>query len=79
MGKRIDLTGKRFGRLTVVSLGTPRRKGRLMWNCVCDCGKTRAIMSDSLLQGRTNSCGCIRIEKSVFNLKHQQRKEKAAA
>ena len=42
MGKRIDLTGKRFGRWTVVSESDLRDcNGNIMWNCKCDCGREK--------------------------------------
>lgn len=55
-----DLTGKRFGRLTVVRcVGT--RGGR--WLCKCDCGNVVEMWSAYLLSGSTKSCGCVNREK----------------
>lgn len=49
MGKRIDLTGKRFGRWTVVSESDLRDcNGNIMWNCKCDCGREKAVSGNSL-------------------------------
>lgn len=57
----IDLTGKRFGRLVVVSRA--ENKGQLSrWNCVCDCGNTTIVYSNNLRRGFTQSCGCYRHE-----------------
>lgn len=60
MGKLKDLTGKRFGRLTVLGLSkTENRKS--YWDCLCDCGNRTVVRSDSLnaKQGKnTVSCGC---------------------
>lgn len=48
-----DLTGKRFGRLTVKSyLGVSK------WLCECDCGRETAVFSTNLKHGHTTSCGC---------------------
>ncbi len=61
MSKIIDLTGKRFGRLTVVSETLVSPNGynvALRWKCVCDCGKTTITRGDSLKGGVTKSCGC---------------------
>ena len=61
MGKKIDLTGQRFGRLVVVREGEPRRYknvSRTRWECKCDCGRQRLVDSQSLRQGLTKSCGC---------------------
>lgn len=66
--KLIDLTGKRFGRLTVVE--RVERKVYLSgsadtrWLCRCDCG-TEKIVSSSRLRGGTLSCGCLQREKAL--------------
>jgi len=51
--------GQRFGRWTVVSLLPERYYGQMLWQCVCDCGTTRAVPSHSLVAGRSLSCGCL--------------------
>jgi hypothetical protein len=54
-----DLTGQRFGRLTVLEhVGTIRAR-RAGWRCRCDCGATVTVVSADLLAGRTRSCGCL--------------------
>lgn len=60
MPAKIDLLGKRFGRLEVIS-ESPSVNGRARWICKCSCGTQRPFASSSLLSG-TKSCGCIRIE-----------------
>lgn len=58
MSKTIDHTGKRYHRLTVVSLSTVKTSdGKPRWNCVCDCGVLTVVSSTNI--GRTKSCGCI--------------------
>ncbi len=52
-----DLTGQRFGLLTV--MGKDRPKGsRAMWRVHCLCGVERPVREDHLVAGRTKSCGC---------------------
>ena len=58
-----DLTGKQFGRLTVLSLAG-RRNGSTIWECNCSCGKIVEIPRDGLVGGRTNSCGCWQKERA---------------
>lgn len=59
--KLIDLTGKKFGRLTVQAQGP--RTYQTMWQCVCDCGKKNVRVSGpNLRNGHTLSCGCLRDE-----------------
>lgn len=60
MGKFIDLTGQKFGRLTVLSRAENSKCGRVMWNCICDCGNHAKVSSNRLKQGETKSCGCLR-------------------
>lgn len=62
MSKRIDLSGKRSGRLTVIGFSHTDSKGVVFWECKCDCGKTKAVRGWSLRAERTKSCGCINIE-----------------
>lgn len=59
-----DLTGVRFGRLTVKGLSSKRsNQGLLQWNCVCDCGTKRRISTGQLNSPRgSRSCGCLNRE-----------------
>ena len=76
----VDLTGRRFGKLTVVGpdYNNTNIVGRY-WMCVCDCQlgervpKQRSIREDKLLEGRTLSCGCNKLEqktRSCHNTNH---------
>lgn len=56
--ERIDLIGRKFGRLLVI--GRADRKGK--WECECDCGKRTIVYAPSLYSGSSKSCGCIRVE-----------------
>lgn len=78
MGKFIDLTGQKFGRLTVLkrddSVGT---KNGAYWICQCSCGNVKSIMSRSLRSGLTKSCGCfnkeiISKEKEIVDMKNNK-------
>jgi hypothetical protein len=60
------LTGLKFGRLTVVGVSEKRDGGKLMWDCLCDCGKPASVRGTHLTQGKTESCGCLRAEKFLF-------------
>lgn len=61
MGKFIDLTGQRFGRLVVVERGE-NKGNQPYWKCLCDCGNIKYISGASLKQGVTRSCGCLHKE-----------------
>ena len=57
-----DLTGSRFGRLTVI--GRAARRGYHL--CRCDCGTERSIYYNSLLKGLSKSCGCLRRKHGLW-------------
>jgi hypothetical protein len=59
MGKFIDLIGQKFGRLLVIGLSGKNRHGQYLWSCKCNCGNIKTIIGNSLLVGRTQSCGCL--------------------
>lgn len=63
MGKLIDLTGQRFGRLTVVGRAENAKDGHARWLCKCDCGNTTVVGGNDLKKGTSRSCGCLRIDK----------------
>lgn len=57
MGTFVDLTGKRFGRWTVVELSG--RRVQSLWRCRCDCGvESRSVLYGALVSGKSRSCGC---------------------
>lgn len=65
MGRKADLTGQRFGSLTVIEESPERKNGAVCWLCKCDCGKiTKPIRNDALKSGEIVSCGCFR-SKSI--------------
>lgn len=66
MKKIIDITGKVYGRLTVVE-PVKRDNVRAKWLCRCTCGNHSEVRRDHLLQGRIRSCGCLGSES---RLKH---------
>ena len=56
----IDLTGQRFGRLTVVEKMPYNDKfNRILWRCKCDCGNEKIVMGAYLRTGAVSSCGCL--------------------
>lgn len=60
----IDLTGQRFGRLTVVERSS-NNGNRVAWLCKCDCGQETVVNADKLRCGRTTSCGCYATERAA--------------
>lgn len=67
----IDLTGQRFGRLTVLRQARQASSsGNARWLCQCDCGNFTEVDSYNLRRGITKSCGCLRIENSRALTQH---------
>lgn len=62
LGKFIDLTGQRFGRLVVVALSGQDKHGGTKWLCKCDCGSETVVLGGNLRRNHTTSCGCVHKE-----------------
>lgn len=60
----LDLSGKNFGRLTVMCRAESSPNGKARWVCKCECGTEKVIFSSALVGGITLSCGCLRNENS---------------
>ena len=69
MGKVIDLTGKRFGKLTVIEKHSQDKWGGWNWLCRCDCGNETVVSGGHLRGMKTKSCGCSRKESKNFSHK----------
>jgi hypothetical protein len=54
----LDISGRRFGKLTAISRTNERENGYFVWECVCDCGGETIVSSSKLRRGHTSSCGC---------------------
>lgn len=59
---RVDMTGKRVGRLTVLEPADVSRAGEQRWHCACDCGKRTIVRGGKLRRAETKSCGCLMLE-----------------
>lgn len=62
---RKDLTGKRYGKLTVISMDWSRRPAKAF--CQCDCGNYTEVIAAQLNYGRTQSCGCLQAERASLS------------
>lgn len=58
----VDLTGGRFGRLTVTGRA-PNRSNKVYWHCICECGRETDVQTFDIVFGKTSSCGCYRRER----------------
>lgn len=75
-GRRIDLTGMVFGRLTVEawSRSCPNHRGAY-WLCRCSCGETVEVLGRNLRAGYTKSCGCWRSDRASSGLNKDGRNQ----
>jgi hypothetical protein len=81
--ERLDYTGKKFGRLTVIEYSHNDKKRQTYWKFRCDCGVEKVIRIGHVITGKIKSCGCYNKEKrkeranngllSSANLKHGDR------
>ena len=62
MGRFLDRTGLKYGRLTVVKHSGKDKRNKYLWLCKCDCGNEKIVVSDNLSSGKSNSCGCLKAE-----------------
>lgn len=71
--KMRDLSGQKFGRLTVIELAVKAANKRPHWKCLCECGNETVASSNNIVRGVTRSCGCFKIERQrEGNIKHGQ-------
>ena len=62
----LDLTNQRFGKLVAKEKTNKRSNdGRIIWNCLCDCGKWREVNTHDLQQGKISSCGCMKSKGEI--------------
>lgn len=73
MGNFIDLTGQKFGRLTVISKAENPSEAHIKWLCKCECGNFITTRGTSLRSGITKSCGCL-VSDKVRELNKANRK-----
>lgn len=73
MRKIQDITNQRFGRLTAKEYAFTEKGKSSTWRCLCDCGKETLVVLTSLKNGNTQSCGCLKIERTKAKVaKHKK-------
>lgn len=65
--RAVDLSGRKFGRLTVLEYFGTRLDGfgrfrACLWKCRCECGKETIVLANVISRGNVKSCGCLHIE-----------------
>jgi hypothetical protein len=68
--RRLDLSDRRFGRLTVVGQAAAKPDKAIWWKCICDCGASKEARGADLNRGFVTSCGCWRAEMPKTRATH---------
>ena len=77
MSTKIDLVGRRYGKLLILKeVSTPPGKP-LKWKCKCDCGKITISIGNNIKVGKTKSCGCMVHKPRPSSMAHGLGKTKA--
>jgi hypothetical protein len=59
----LNLSGQKFSRLLVIKPTDRRAGGNVIFECLCDCGRTAFVSGDKLKNGNNRSCGCSKVER----------------
>lgn len=70
MSTLIDLTGNKYGKLTVIGRQPNAPCGVTVWECKCDCGNTKNVRGNNLKSGAVKSCGCLLKEAPKLRATH---------
>lgn len=74
MGSFIDLSGQRFGKLSVIRENGRNKGGQVLWLCKCDCGTMKTLTGGNLRTENAKSCGCGKGESNIkFKTTHGMR------
>lgn len=78
MGKKLDLTEKKFGKLTAIEPSGKSDRNGVLWRCKCDCGNEKIVYAGNLNNGSTISCGCLYKESflKVYGIKNKEHGER---
>lgn len=69
---RIDMTGNKFGKLTVIGYSHTDKNSRAFWKCQCDCGNKKIVPGSTLRNKTTKSCGCKRKYHGTVDSKNKK-------
>jgi len=72
MAVLIDISGQRFGRLTVIKYVGRNKHRDSLWSCRCECGTHTTVGKQALRSGNTTSCGCAKTDSLRLRAKHNK-------
>lgn len=71
MSALLDLTGQKYGLLTVLGRAGRDTTGKTTWRCHCECGSESTVVGLNLKTRTTKSCGCLKHRKGEANPKYR--------
>ena len=75
----LQLVGRRFSKLQVLSRSGQDKNHCYLWKCKCDCGNIKKVLGHNLTSGRIKSCGCGRKNHNYRHGKSYSREYKVWA
>lgn len=69
LNKIKDISGKKYGKLTVCNLEYIKKGKGAYWNCLCECGNYKIVSRSQLVSNKTRSCGCLKAESHKKRIK----------
>lgn len=69
MNKIKDITGKKYGYLTAIKFMGMNRHSQAVWQFKCDCGQSKTVTSDHIVNRGRGSCGCARRKNQFLSIK----------
>lgn len=73
MGKKINMAGRKCGRLTVLKENGRTKEGRVAWLCRCECGNLKTAAGKHLRNGYVKSCGCLHIDRAMEHVRKNEK------
>lgn len=64
--RKLELAGRKFGKLLVIEEVGKDRHGKITWLCRCECGKETNVSSSNLTSENSKSCGCVAVQKNIL-------------
>lgn len=69
--RKLDLAGKKYGRLTLIEVIGVNLSKQRVWKCLCECGKEHVVSQAHITNGKVTSCGCYRRERATTHGMHR--------
>lgn len=64
--RKVEVAGRKYGKLTAMWPVGKSKRGMLIWLCCCDCGKLKLIRYGNLITRPNGTCGCSRLGKANY-------------